>query len=225
MIQQQNVNLPSRDLATQIQLGSLLSVLHAVSGASAMMPHDEEYGGAKGAAKMKEAEVAAENTIVKTLDRIDFILDDVRRWSFDTQETLEDELDKVYKSITKEHEEKVRHIQKSLSPHMVEGARLGRMTDGSFVCWIGSKDDFDNCIFGIGASPRESQECFDQVFKGEIPRSLMDWARNRFKNIREFTDEDTKLDDGRDNETDGPESGGEDPRGDSDTAWPDENGG
>lgn len=220
----QVLSLPNRDVATQVQLGSLLSVVHALSHSMAMLPHEREYNGEKGAPVLPEALIAGENALIKTFEQIENIVSDKDRWNFDAQRTMEAKLAAAYEAIKRSHNEQIIALRKSLAPNKVEGARLGRLDDGSYICWVGQKDNFDKCIFGIGASPEEAQTMFDQMFRGEIPKELLNWARSKFNNITEFTDEHEQLDDDGNEYPENDESGGEDSRGNSEGTEPDKDG-
>lgn len=204
------VTLPQRDTVTHLQvqtlLGALNNVMHALHHAPVRRDDDESKP------LYSEASIAAQTTFIKICARLDSIVDDSSRWNFETQETLEANLDALYKQNIAYLKEKTEHIKNLNLPHRRTGAKMGRLDDGSFVCFLGDSPD-EAPLVGVGNTPAEAQRCFDMLFNGEVPTSLTDWLSQpkQRQNAKDSMDSsgNSKTDETPNRgDADGPDSGG-----------------
>lgn len=179
------VPIPSREQVTQLQLGSILSSI------ATLLPYfhlsdewdDEKSGGAlDGGTK-----AAVSATLIGLCGRLDSIVADTQRWTLDTTRDLEKQLGDLYK----EHANVLRAQQQQLEilskPHVRHGPVLTRLLDGSWAAVLGSLNDLDNSVVGVGGSPAQALEAFDEMFNGRIPSHLQAWIAVREEALKNNT--------------------------------------
>jgi hypothetical protein len=157
--------IPRADQVTAIQIGTLL---HATAMLSSLLTRnaDEDDDSGSVTPKKTEVSIAAENTVIKILDRLDSIITDGPRWTLVGQRTLESELSAVYKAHLALLAEQRTGVEKVNAPHRHAGIKLARVDGGLWAAIIGNPGTGD-CIVGIGDCPAEACEDFDRQFLGK----------------------------------------------------------
>lgn len=155
--------VPRQDQVTAIQIGTLL---HATAMISSLLIRttDEDDDGTL-TPKKSEAHIAAENSIIKILDRLDSIIVDNDRWNLTGQRLLESELSAVYKSHLALLTEQRAGIAAVNAPHRHAGIKLARLDGGLWAAILGTPGSGD-CIVGIGGCAAEACADFDRQFNG-----------------------------------------------------------
>jgi len=205
------IPIPSREQVTQQQMGALLTSI------ATLLPYFHiDHEDWKGGALDGGTKIAVQNTLIGLCERIDSILADAQRWTLDEAQKLETQLGDLYT----EHANVLRAQQEQLAymgkPHVRHGPALFRLADGGWGAILGSLNDLDNSIVGVGGSPAQALEAFDEMFNGRIPSHLQAWIAVREEalknNLTPPNYEKTKLDPGTSRDSKAPEGGKSQPR-------------
>ena len=167
-------NTTSNQLANLLQIGAF--ALHALLRPS---NNQSSVPGAESSPFPKEAEIAAENTFTKVLEVLDSVLDDKERWSLNTQKALQKKFDDAHALNTKYLEEQAEFAHTMNLPHFRFKPALLRLRDGRMLALLGSVDDLDNSIVGVGGSAAEALQRFDETFNLGVPADMLEWAKRR----------------------------------------------
>lgn len=206
------INIPERQLTTSNQVHTLLGV---ASTFWAMMnaPQSLDENLPRVGTVQGEARLAAETTFVKTCEALQLIMAEQPRWDFSFQQSLEKDYAEAM-ALNKDFLiAQRRAAQESGAAHNYHPPALHKLTDGSWMAILGSLTDMDNAIIGVGLSPQEALEAFDEMFNGRVPNSVTEFLT---KHTYETTNEQEQKLDG--NGTDGTQKSqgtGEDDPGDS----------
>lgn len=172
---------PNAENTTTNQLQNLLQIgafaLHALMRPGGSQ-HETSIPGVQPGFP-KEAEIAAENTFIKVMANFDAILDDSARWSLAKQQALEADFMKAHALNMAYLEEQAEFARTMNAPHFRFKPQLLRLRDGRMLALLGSVDDLDNSIVGVGASAGEALKQFDETFNAGVPSDVMDWAKRR----------------------------------------------
>jgi hypothetical protein len=225
------IPIPSREQVTQHQIGTVLSSIATLVPFFQLIRYEDDDslkdGPLDGGTK-----VAIQTTLIKACDRLDKILDDDARWSLDTTRTLETHLSGLYH----EHAKLIRLQQQQIYnlnlPHVRHNPALGRLTDGSWIAFLGDLDDINNAVVGVGGSPAQALEAFDEMFNGRIPSHLTAWMEVREEALKNGLQPPTKseydqkqtMDRAGSGDSTTHEGDGRDLRDDSENFGPDEEG-
>lgn len=179
-----------RDISTQSQVTVLLQVTGMMITALTSL-NDED------ATKQTEAHVAAENTFIKALERLDEMLDDKTRWTPEFQKSLERLYEEQHENRTKafkaqrqvaEIQARVANVQEKVSeemltPHFRYKPAIYQLEDGKWICLLGDPANSASGVIGTGKTPKEAVEAFDAFFNGEIPDPLHAWLHRREQDL------------------------------------------
>jgi len=165
------INVPERQLTTSTQINTLLgvcgmfySMLNAPQNPDDTLPKPGTVQG--------EARLAAETTFVKACEAMQGILDDKQRWDFSFQMDIE----KHFREATELNREFLMAqrdaAEENASPHFRWQPKLLRLTDGRWLAFLGSLEQMDQGVLGIGESPAEALYAFDAMFNGVVPESV-----------------------------------------------------
>jgi hypothetical protein len=224
------VNHLHRDLATQHQISTLLSIVDMTSDILiAASREDEDHD--KGDAPTEnegtfpgEGAIAVEVTMIKALERIDDILDDKSRWGAAYQAHLENLFNQAHADghavATAQQQvaeaqlalQKLQHEAAAIivAPHYIHKPSVQRLTDTKeWIAFIGDPRDPDASVVGIGTTPEKAMESFDRAFRGNLPRTVEEWLKQGKKYGKE------NMDGNGNQTTDGPGSPGQEPQGGS----------
>jgi|SRR6185295_9539333 len=176
--QQSKVPFPQRDVVTYNQISNLIQVGSFAVSSMIAGNHAEPQksieldGGCKS---------SAETLFIKVCDKLDDILNDTDRWTFDSQHTLEGKLEKIYDQQSVFIEEQTKAAREVNTPHFSYRPILNRLpVTGEWLAYIGDLEDLDNAVVGIGKTPREALEAFDSLFTGDpMPDKLVEWLQER----------------------------------------------
>lgn len=157
--------IPRQDQVTAIQIGTLL---HATALLSALLvrPTEDDDDGRSLTPQKSEVNIAAENTVIKILDRLDSIITDTPRWTLVGQRTLESELSAVYQAHQALLTEQRAAVAAVNAPHRHAGIKLARVDGGLWAAILGTPGKGD-CIVGIGDCAAEACVDFDRQFNGK----------------------------------------------------------
>lgn len=227
------IPIPSREQVTNLQVSTLLSSLATI------LPYYRRSGGWKDDDDDSPrthrtdggAQMAMENTIVNICDRLDEIMTDQTRWGMESTNTLEKHLAMLYTEHAKTLKLQQQQLYELARPSNRHNPSMFRLRDGSWLAILGRIEDIDNAIVGVGGSPEQALEAFDEMFKGRIPSHLVAWMAARDEAINNNLQPPTKeqyekeLDANRHSPSEGPESTGMGPRSDSRETGPDQKSG
>lgn len=162
-------DIPSRDSTTNLQMSTLLGALATVVNGIIAINHSEqvaETSGSPGTKRDGGVLYALETTVIEITNRMDKMVADEKRWSIDGQEKLQEALTNAYQSADK--------LQKlSALPHHRFKPTLMRMPDGMWIAILGSLDDLNNSVVGIGEYPAQALSAFDDLFNGVVSPELL----------------------------------------------------
>jgi len=171
--------LPQRDSITSLQIGTLLNTIATLSNMLAIPEHaadnphhdkPELDGGARS---------AMEASLIHTCDRLDTIIRDESRWSFDAQNGLEAAILKNYEQNLAFLKAQTAAAEEITKPHFKYRPAIIRLPDGLWVAILGDLAHLDTALVGIGPTPDEAVRSFDQEFKGSVPAGLSAWLDKR----------------------------------------------
>lgn len=217
------VQILHRDLSTQNQLGMLLAVTQTMMGY--LLAPDRETENVPGKnLPSGEARVAAENTFIKSCERIDSILEDMTRWTPEYQKRVEKILEEQHAKSLDLMATQQNAAAEAASPHFQYRPNVLHLEEGPWIAFLGDPNDEHQRILGIGDNPAEALKDFDYQFSGGVPDKLKAWLRSRKQAIENGAElvpypqdqkqneqhaqtvDDRRVEDPHDNE--GPESNG-----------------
>jgi hypothetical protein len=172
------VNVPLREVTTQNQVNTLLGILGmsiTALGFSIRDQDDLESSVPQENRRLPgEALVAAENTFINVLERLDAIVKDERRWSSSFQDKIEADYQAAYAENIAYLEAQKKAAQELASPHQQLRPDLVRLQDGSWCCLKGDPKS-PGSIIGVGPSPELAVQAFDDAFRGVISPYTQAW--------------------------------------------------
>jgi hypothetical protein len=210
--------MASREIVTRYQLDSLMQVLGMSSSALAHFlridPNTDKLTACE-----TEARISIENTVRSACERMDTILREESRWSMDFQLDAEKKFSEA-QVLNNQLLQKQRDAAAEItSPHFRYRPTMLRLVDGSWCAFLGNIDFMEQGVVGVGDSPAEAIEAFDDAWHGVTNEKVLAWAKQREKHLEtgiplgpfpidqnENTTE--KLDGGRDSTTENPPAGG-----------------
>lgn len=171
-IQQHAVLVPNREAVNAAQVSLLLNVAQSIVGC--LRQPDTELGREQSPEIDGGARMAMEQTLAKACQRLDSILAEDTRWTFETQQAMEKQLSRLYEQNTSLLHAQTRLAEEAIKPHSKYHPRLIQI-NGVWCAVLGDVNDIDNSICGIGDTPQEALAAFDGVFTGQIPPHLVKW--------------------------------------------------
>jgi hypothetical protein len=173
--------MPNRESINAAQVNLLLGITQSM--VTCLRQPDVEFGKEQPAALDGGAKLAIEATITKACDRLDAILGETTRWSFETQRMLETELKAMYEQNTKLLAAQTELARQAARPSNRYSPQLFRL-NGVWVAILGDTDDLDNAICGLGDTPEQALAAFDGLFTGQIPEHLVAWLKSAEAAVR-----------------------------------------
>lgn len=173
------INLPARELVNSQQAQTLLGIAaSAISMAGSFIHADEtnhdradKFGG--------EMRVAAENTFIAAMDRIQDMLADKARWDGQFQKDIEEAFRSAHESQMQVLEAQREAAEEILQPHFKYKPGIARNADGVWVAFVGDPNDMQASIIGLGATPAEAIARFDAAFFGLEDPAVINWLKLR----------------------------------------------
>lgn len=171
--------MPSREAVNAQQIHSLLNIAGMLTP-YLLEPAREPENIPDSRKKIDgEAQLAAQVTFIKVCDRLDKLVEENDRWTFDVQRTLENDLSNLYQHHTALLKEQIIATKMINLPHNRFRPTLYALKDGNYAAVLGSIDDLDNAIAAVGDSPAAALHAWDMLFRGELPPGLFDWLKQR----------------------------------------------
>jgi hypothetical protein len=137
-----------------------------------------------------EAYRAASVTFIAACDRVDKILADPERWGTAYQKALEQQYNDqhenamaVSKAALEAEEQRKKAAEMLTSPQFRYKPLLVRLEGGGWGAFLGSTDDLDSGILGLGANPEAALANFDRAFRGQLDPKVAKWLKERESNI------------------------------------------
>lgn len=177
---------PQRDLVTNNQVTTLLQIgsfaLHSLKSQPSF--DDGVQLALDGGCK-----TSAESLFISTCNRLDDVLADADRWSFKLQDSLEKKLEEMYSQNTLFLTEQTKAAaQLSLPSFIYKPSLMQLPVTGEWVAYIGSLEDIDHSVVGLGATPAQAVDSFNAVFTGEpLPDNIVKWLAEREQKENETT--------------------------------------
>jgi hypothetical protein len=186
------IPIPSRDQVTQVQIGTVLSSIATLVPFFQLIRYEDDEAFKNGALD-GGTKAAVQTTLIKACSRLDKILDEDSRWSLDSIRTLETHLSGLYHEQAKLIRLQQQQIYNLNRPHMKHNPALGRLNDGSWIAFLGDLNDINNAVIGVGGSPAQALEAFDEMFNGNIPSHLTAWMAVREEALKNGLQPPTKA--------------------------------
>jgi hypothetical protein len=171
---QQAILMPNREAVNAAQVSLLLNITQSLVGC--LRQPETEMGKEQSPEIDGGARLAIETTIAKTCNRIDNILDEATRWTFENQQAMEKQLSSMYEQNTALLRAQTRLAEEAVKPHARYRPKLYRF-NGVWVAILGDIDDIDSAICGLGDTPQEALIAFDGFFTGQVPEHLASWLQ------------------------------------------------
>lgn len=176
--QKNKLPFPARDIVTSNQVSTLLQIagfaLHSLKSAPSFDDGvtPELDGGCK---------TSAEALFISTCSKLDDLLADTDRWSFALQDSLEVKLQAMYEQNRLFLAEQTKAAAQLSLPSFTYKPTLVRLPiTGEWVAHLGSLEDIDHSIVGIGATPAAAIESFNAIFTGDpLPEHIIHWLAER----------------------------------------------
>lgn len=201
---------PLREVTTTIQISNLLSIANTM--ASTLLsprldldnPHHERPeldGGSRSAVEM---------TLIHTCNRLSDIIQDKSRWELTVTSALELQALRLNQKSIEVAEEKRKAVAWLNTPSYRLKPELVRIQDGMFAAHLGNLDEPEKSLIGIGKTPESAFAAFDELFAGRIPQEMVEYLITKDEQINELKQhqQQSPLDDGRKDGTEGPEETG-----------------
>lgn len=219
------VPIQSRDQVTQTQVGTVLSTIATMIPLLHIRHSDDSAGRLDGGTLM-----AVETTLCNACDRLDKILTDESRWGIESHCRLENHLANLYHEHAKTLKLQQQQIYELAKPHIRYSPQIGRLTDGTWIAFLGDIEDLNNAVVGVGGCPAQALEAFDEMFNGNVPSHLLAWMAVREEALqnglkppsKDQYDKTKNLDGTGSHGPEKNESGGIQPRSDRDDLGPDQ---
>lgn len=170
--------LPQRDTVTALQINTLLNVIATLTNMLAA-PADPEHPHHTKPELDGGARSSMEASLIHTCARLDTIIEDASRWSFDTQNSLESAILKNYDQNLAFLKAQTAAAEEITKPHFKYRPTITRLPDGMWVAILGDLTHLDTALVGLGATPDEAVRSFDQEFVGRVPATLIAWLAKR----------------------------------------------
>jgi len=170
------IPIPSREQVTNLQVSTILSSIATLTPLFHIGNGDWKEGGGM---MDKSTQFSVQTTLIKLCNRLDTIADDEDRWGMKSTGELEKHLTALYTEHAKTLKLQQQQLYYLARPHVRHSPSLYRMRDGSYLAILGSLDDIDNAIVGVGGCPEQALEAFDEMFQGRIPSHLQAWMAVR----------------------------------------------
>lgn len=152
----------SREGITNLQFSTLLSTLNVVLGGLREV-QVEEKGVPRTDRLDGEAQIALTTTLVKTLDRIDHIVDDNNRWGLDRLIDIERKLNDTLEVQNSYFKAQRETADEQRRPYFILRPELSKTSQG----WIAAYGDPavpESLLCGAGDSPAEAMANFDRAY-------------------------------------------------------------
>jgi hypothetical protein len=180
------INLPARELTTGNQLQMLMSVAGFAWGTLQKPPSPFLFQTEEGLVPAPPAgpvggkydggcKSAAESVFIKACDAIERILDDRTRWNADFQARIENDYANAMAMNLEYVKAKRDAAVAEASPHNLYNPKLARL-GSNYIAVLGDLSDPENCVLGVGPSPAEALEAFDQAFTSQPTEYTKQWA-------------------------------------------------
>jgi hypothetical protein len=202
------IPFPQRDSITAYQVNTLLNIQQSML-AALLQPHREFE---KGPQELNgEAQTAALATLIHACARLDDILTDKSRWTFEAQNTLESKLTELYQAHINLADVQKQTAREVTSPHFQNNPAIVRLPDGAWAAVLGDLNELDKAVVGVGSTPRKALEAFDSVFEGRWTEEMKQWV-DKANNKNEGTKSNTGMDSGGAEKAKNPRPGRKNPR-------------
>lgn len=170
--------LPHRDSVTSFQVRTLLDIANVMAGA--LIAPLSEFTRAE---MDGEAKLSAAATFIGACSRLDDIISDKSRWDLENHDTLEKKLSEVYTQNLAFLTAQTEAAKEVNSPHFIYRPLILKLNKPGaaieYVAILGDPKDLDNCIIGVGITPKQALEAFDGMFTGNMPDHLVEWLAQR----------------------------------------------
>lgn len=200
--------LPHPDRVTNNQIDGLLRIVSAMTGALGVT-HSVGLDRSEPVLP-EESRAAAELTFWAACDQLQRIIKDSKRWNMDFQKSLEARSDSLFKQQEEFLAAQVAASKEVGKPHFKYRPEMKRIGTGGWICYVGDieKPDEGNCIIGIGPTPAEAVNAFDEQFYGTVTPYMQQWLAERERLTSQGIDQNeqqkSNVDPGTNNETSSP---------------------
>lgn len=177
--EQSTITLPARELVTQQQVNVLMQIAATSMSMLGSLIHVDPDNRDHVSRVGGEARTAAESLFIKTCDQLEKIVGDSSRWDSTFQSEVEKSFREAHELQMETMTSQKEAADEILTPHFRYRPALVKMMDGTYLAFLGSVDDLDNSICGLGANPAEAVMNFDAAFCGEIDPAIVTWLKIR----------------------------------------------
>jgi hypothetical protein len=193
----QAVPFQSKELATHNQVDILLRITDSVAGNLRARVINMDTGTDHTPDMDGGTKMALESTLIRTMNALDRIVDDVERFSIKVHEDTQKQAIKVmeaHEAFFRAQERAAAHITR---PCVQFPVTIAAVRDGTWACFLGELET-QHAIVGQGATPELAREAFDQAFAGQTPQRVLDWANKVTNETKPKETNENQLDAGTD---------------------------
>lgn len=174
----EKATLPHPDAVTNNQIDGLLRICAAMTGAMGVT-HGTGVDTSEPILP-EEARIAAEQTFWAACNQLKKIIEDPLRWNLTFQRVLEARAEALFKQQGEFMQAQIAAAGEVSKPHFKYRPEMKRLPDGKWITFVGEPNvDIGNCIFGIGRTPAESVDAFDDNFHGTLTPYMQQWLNER----------------------------------------------
>lgn len=180
-----------RDLSTQSQINMLLGVISTLASVIMVPDGESSFGTAARKPLPGEAKIAAENSFIKSCERLDSIIDTPLRWGIGYQLMLE-------KQYNERHDESVKLLRMQQETEALRKVSVAAVTapnfrykpmlvpleDGRWMAFLGDTQNLEAGIIGIGDYPAAALKSFDEAFNGNLSPAVQAWLKQHEDNLQ-----------------------------------------
>ena len=155
--EQLSFTMQTREELTAHQVSILINIVHTMRSVAFIAPLEE-------GSVPKECQVAAENTLVQTCERLQSIVEDNKRWALDQHR-------EAHSAIIAAHKKQEQLVQANLEliemhkwPSVILKPTVATYMRQYFIAFFGKLEEPGMAIIGRGNTPAEALADFDAAF-------------------------------------------------------------
>lgn len=164
-----SISLPSRETTSDLQFGTVLSVLGALT--PYLLLTQREIEGGIPTSVDGGAVASATATFAVACDRLDKMLNDSTRWGLETTDTLNTSVKEHFRGAVEVQKAQVQAVSDMRRPSSVHKPRLTTVA-GEFIALWGDPTLPGGMILGRGLTPEAALVDFDLAFTRKVAEQL-----------------------------------------------------
>lgn len=149
--------MQTREELTAHQVSILINIVHTMRSVAFGSPIEES-------APLKECQIAAENTLIKTCERLEMIVEDGKRWSLDQHREAHSAIIAAHKKQEQLVQANLELIEMHKRPSVILKPIVATYMRKYFLAYFGKIEEPGMAIIGRGNTPAEALADFDAAF-------------------------------------------------------------